>query len=94
MNHHKKAVELLAKPCLTMDEKLYILEGYNEGATVLNGMTSAHFTPLTLAESFAVEVPAGPVLDLGVRDWNALLRMRRRKACKRRQHDPDRNPGL
>lgn len=54
--NHIKAVELLEKDLLTDDEKEFIFENWHEGATHINGVAGAFFTPLSLAWDAALEV--------------------------------------
>ncbi len=63
---HKQAQQMLnVDRDLTIDEKFAVLERYHEGATHSNAATSAFFTPVELALTFAMEVPdGGRILDL------------------------------
>lgn len=54
---HLRALSLLAKDTLTMDERWEVLEGYQEGAAHMNGLSGAFFTPWGLARDFSIEVP-------------------------------------
>ena len=56
-NLHEKAVSLLAKTALTLDEKHFVLEHFHEAANNNNGKAGAFFTPLSLAQEFVVHAP-------------------------------------
>ena len=49
---HKQAEEYLSKDVLTFDEKIFVLENWNEGAENMNGFAGAFFTPVGLAKDF------------------------------------------
>jgi predicted RNA methylase len=51
---------------LTEDERLFVLENFQEGATHDNGAMGAFFTPWGLARDFSFEVPSGcrAIVDL------------------------------
>jgi len=51
MKRHSKAMEIIEQDVLSYDDKLYVLENYHEGATNMNNLVSAHFTPMSLARS-------------------------------------------
>jgi predicted RNA methylase len=55
---HEKAEELLEQPTLTRDEKLFVLENWQEGARHMNSLAGAFFTPQGLARDMRVEVGA------------------------------------
>ena len=62
---HLRALSLLAKDTLTMDERWDVLESYQEGAVHMNGLAGAFFTPAGLARDLAIEVPGcSRILDL------------------------------
>lgn len=63
---HGKACELLQKPVLSHEDKLFVLQHWHEGATHMNGSAGAHFTPWGLARDFGVDVGGGDrrVLDV------------------------------
>lgn len=61
---HTLACELLKKQSLDHAEKMFVLEHWDEGATHMNGLAGAFFTPPGLAQDFAVEVNCGDVIDL------------------------------
>ncbi|WP_063831995.1 hypothetical protein [Nocardia otitidiscaviarum] len=52
---------------LTEDEKLHVLEHFQEASTASNSTHGAFFTPLGLARDFSIEVPDGVrrIIDLG-----------------------------
>lgn len=49
---HKQAEEYLKKDVLSFDEKLFVLENWNEGAENINSSAGAFFTPVGLAKDF------------------------------------------
>jgi predicted RNA methylase len=51
---------------LTEDERLFVLENFQEGATHDSGAMGAFFTPWGLARDFSIEVPSGcgSIVDL------------------------------
>lgn len=62
---HQKAEEILQKESLTMSEKLYVLENWNEAANHVNSKFGAFFTPIDLAKDFSLEIYSGSnVIDL------------------------------
>jgi len=62
---HNAALDLLAKDTLTYDEKLFVYENWNEGATSINSEAGAFFTPVDFASDFNLEVyKGGKVIDL------------------------------
>ncbi len=77
---HKAACEMLEQPSLSEDEKEFVLLNWREDASHVNSSAGAFFTPMALAFDFAIEVPAGRILDLcagvGMLSW-ALLNRRR-----------------
>ena len=56
VKEHNIAVELLKKDVLTYDEKLTVLEKWNESATSMNSEAGAFFTPTGLAKDFSIEI--------------------------------------
>lgn len=61
---HQQALDLCAKDVLTEDEKIFVLENFHEGATNINTVAGAFFTPLDLARDLAIEANSGRVIDL------------------------------
>jgi methylase of polypeptide subunit release factors len=61
---HAQACALLEKDVLTHDERLFVLEHWQEGANHENTFTGAFFTPISLSRDFAIEVGDGKVVDL------------------------------
>lgn len=62
---HQQACEFLAKDILSEDEKLFILENWQESAKHINTIAGAFFTPAGLARDLAIEVnPGSRVIDL------------------------------
>lgn len=62
---HREACELIeADRPLKDDEREFILDNWNEGATHVNSAAGAFFTPRALARDFAIEVGGGSCIDL------------------------------
>lgn len=61
---HNQACDILTKPVLTEDDKFFVLENWREDATHNNAENGAFFTPLQLANDFAIEVSGTKILDL------------------------------
>lgn len=60
---HKQALDLVhSDRHLTLDDRFFILENFHEGATNINGLAGAFFTPEGLARDFAIEVCNGKSL--------------------------------
>jgi phospholipid N-methyltransferase len=53
---HKQACKLLKKNKLTFEEKVFVLENWNEGAEYINSISGAFFTPFQLARDFELDV--------------------------------------
>ena len=62
---HAEACKILQKDALSIDEKIFVLENWHEGAEHMNGAIGAHFTPSGLARDFAIDAGGGRrVIDL------------------------------
>ncbi|GGG86656.1 methyltransferase domain-containing protein [Edaphobacter dinghuensis] len=61
---HAEACELLRKDVLTDDDRLFVLDHWQESANHINGLAGAFFTPTALARDFAIETFGGRILDL------------------------------
>jgi predicted RNA methylase len=66
---HQEACRILEKDRLNDDEREFVVENWQESATHINSAAGAFFTPLELAQSFAVEISGsaatgGRVIDL------------------------------
>lgn len=63
---HQQALELLEKDKLNYYEKIFVLENYHEGATHMNGLVGAFFTPVDLARDFQMSAfdCDGRIIDL------------------------------
>lgn len=61
---HQQACDLLAKEVLTEDDKLFVLENWQESASHINTVAGAFFTPFLLARDFAIETYPGKIIDL------------------------------
>lgn len=53
---HQQACDLLAKDVLSEDDKLFVLEHWQESAKHINTIAGAFFTPIGLARDLAIEV--------------------------------------
>lgn len=62
---HRQAEDLLKKDVLTLDEKIFVYEHWNEAALHDNTRAGAFFTPLDLANDFKLEVPGPRIIDIG-----------------------------
>ncbi len=51
LKRHNKAIEILKQEELSFNDKVYVLENFHEGATNMNNLISAHFTPMSIAKS-------------------------------------------
>ena len=62
---HKQACEILKQETLTIDDKLFVVENWNEGAEYINSATGAFFTPYNLARHVQLTTYDGNrVIDL------------------------------
>lgn len=62
---HAEAEELLSKDVLTLDEKLFVIEHWQESGQHINTAAGAFFTPYDLASDFAIDVGhVSSVIDL------------------------------
>lgn len=61
---HARALDLLDKDVLTYDERVFVLDNWNEGANHINGVAGAFFTPTGLAGDFAIDAGGGRTIDL------------------------------
>jgi hypothetical protein len=86
---HLQAEELLQKDVLTLDDKIFVYENWNEAALHDNTRAGAFFTPLELANDFKLEVPGPKIIDIcaGI----GILSF-----CKMhfQHHDPERMPAI
>lgn len=61
---HAEAEAILKKDRLTDDDRLFVVEHWQESAHHINTIAGAFFTPMSLARGLAVEVPRGRIIDL------------------------------
>lgn len=65
---HEEAEKILAKPKLTDDDRMFVMENWQESATHMNGLAGAFFTPWGLATDAMIELGGwqfeGAILDL------------------------------
>jgi len=61
---HQEACRILEKDRLSEDEKLFVLEHWQESAKHINTIAGAFFTPVGLARDLAIEVSGGRIIDL------------------------------
>lgn len=52
---HEEAEELLSQDALSHDEKMFVIQHWQESATSVNSSAGAFFTPLGLATDFTIE---------------------------------------
>lgn len=62
--NHNKALEILKKDSLNIEEKEFVFNNWNEGATHTNSAFGAFFTPLDMAYDFALDVYPNRIIDL------------------------------
>ncbi|WP_316227852.1 methyltransferase [Bradyrhizobium sp. SZCCHNR3015] len=61
---HQAACDLLEKDRLTIEERIFVVENWQESAKHINSVTGAFFTPWGLALDFSVELAGRRVIDL------------------------------
>jgi hypothetical protein len=61
---HREACALLEKDDLSIDERIFVIENWNEGAEHINSASGAFFTAFEFARNFAVETYACRTIDL------------------------------
>lgn len=61
---HAEAETILKKDRLSDDERLFVIENWQESARHINSIAGAFFTPWGLARDFAIEVGPGRIIDL------------------------------
>lgn len=61
---HNEACELLKKDRLREDEKIFVMENWQEGAEHVNSAAGAFFTPWGLARDLALEIDGKTIIDL------------------------------
>jgi hypothetical protein len=61
---HARAGSLLQQDSLTFDERLFVLDNWQESANHVNGSAGAFFTPRSLARGLAIETFGGRILDI------------------------------
>lgn len=61
---HAEAEKILQQDRLSEDDRLFVIENWQESARHINSIAGAFFTPWSLARDFAIEVPAGRMIDL------------------------------
>jgi predicted RNA methylase len=61
---HEEACQLLSQDVLTFEDKIFVLENWQESAKHINSIAGAFFTPSDLARDFSIEVGHGRVIDL------------------------------
>jgi methylase of polypeptide subunit release factors len=61
---HQQACDLLHKDVLSEDEKLFVLNNWQESAKHINTIAGAFFTPIGLARDLSIEVNGDSVIDL------------------------------
>lgn len=61
---HRAACDLLTKEKLTLDDRWFVIEHWQESATHINSVAGAFFTPPGLASDFAIDVAGSRIIDL------------------------------
>jgi len=61
---HQQACDVLTKDSLTIDERWFVIENWQESATHINSTAGAFFTPPGLAGDFAIDVCGHRIIDL------------------------------
>jgi predicted RNA methylase len=62
---HKEAMDLVySDKKLSAEDRFFVFEHYHEGASNLNGLAGAFFTPYGLAKELAIEVQGKRIIDL------------------------------
>lgn len=61
---HQQACDLLEKDVLSEDDKLFVLEHWQESAKHINTIAGAFFTPWGLARDLAIEISGSRIIDL------------------------------
>lgn len=61
---HSQACDLLEKDALTFEDKIFVLENWQESAKHINTIAGAFFTPWSLARDFSLEVYGDRIIDL------------------------------
>ncbi len=84
--NHAQACELLKKDQLTIDERIFVLDNWHEGANHVNSAAGAFFTPSGLAGDFALDVGGRRGIDLcagigGLAFWLVLRERVRELVC-------------
>lgn len=95
---HNQALDYLSKDVLTYDEKIFVIENWNEGANTNNSELGAFFTPFDYANDFSLEIFGDNVIDLcagiGVlsfcyyhfRHWNEPIENKPKITCVELNH--------
>lgn len=84
--NHAKACELLQKDRLTIDERIFVLDNWHEGANHVNSAAGAFFTPSGLARDFILDAGGRRGIDLcagigGLAFWLVLHERVRELVC-------------
>lgn len=61
---HAEAEAILKQDRLSDDDRLFVIESWQESARHINSIAGAFFTPWGLARDFAIEVGPGRIIDL------------------------------
>jgi predicted RNA methylase len=61
---HQQACEILEKDVLSVDDKLFVLQHWQESAKHINTIAGAFFTPIGLAGDLSVEICGTRIIDL------------------------------
>lgn len=61
---HEQACDILKKDVLSFEDKLFVMENWQESATNDNSAAGAFFTPYDLARDFSLDVGGNRIIDL------------------------------
>lgn len=61
---HAEACKMLEQDRLTMDQRWFVLENWQESAQHVNSSAGAFFTPIGLARDFALNIGGNRIIDL------------------------------
>lgn len=62
--HHAQACEILKQDRLSYDDRVFVLENWQESASHINSTAGAFFTPSGLARDLAIETTGRTIVDL------------------------------
>lgn len=89
---HQQAVALLAKDVLSLDEREFVLNHWQESANHINSVAGAFFTPVGLADDLSLEVSGGRAEKGSIIDLCAGIGALAFSAYHRNGHNRDQAP--